>query len=201
MDYSDSVNAISSEWEKLLEDKKFESYIVDALMLTTNDLSRKIVNGKPQKAVQTHALGRSINNNANPDKKGLSYLAMRAIHYWKTKFEREMNNPTEKTEGKYCSKDYFKSLMESEYAEYDKLQKIIDDGNIVSKDDYDSMSLLCNEWRTKYEKLDNDYNKNMEASVNAERKYAQQDVIVLEKKIKFMEEELKKSFANNSAEH
>lgn len=199
MDYSDGVNAISSEWEKLLQDKEFESYIVDALMLTTNDLSRKIVNGKPQKAVQTHALGRSINNNANPDKKGLSYLAMRAIHYWKTKFEREMNNPTEKTEGKYCSRHYFNSLMESQYGEHDKLQKIIDDGNIVSKDDYDSMSLLCNEWKTKYEKLDNDYNKNMEASVNAERKYAQQDVIVLEKKIKFLEEELKKSFANNSA--
>ena len=160
MDYSDGVNAISSEWEKLLQDKKFESYIVDALMLTTNDLSRKIVNGKPQKAVQTHALGRSINNNANPDKKGLSYLAMRAIHYWKTKFEREMNNP---------------------------------------KEQHQSVEEECNEWRRKYEKLDNDYNKNMEASVNAERKYAQQDVIVLEKKIKFMEEELKKSFANNSA--
>ena len=123
--------------------------MIDALRLKTDDTSRKIVNGKPQKAVQLHALKSSINNNADPNKKGLSYLAMRSIHYWKTMYEREMKNPTEKTEGKYCSKDYFRSLLYSEQAEYDKLQNIIDKGNLISKEQYETLEKECYEWRRK----------------------------------------------------
>jgi len=202
MENSDSVNAISNEWEKLLEDSPaMTKYILDALMLTPSDTKKRVVNGKSNKIVQLYSIQNSISNNASPEKKGLTYLAMRSIHYWKTTYERAIQNPEEIEErkGKYITRHRYDSLLDDYHAEISKLEDQMYSKNTVPKEQHQSVEDECNEWRRKYEKLDNDYNKNMEASVNAERKYAQQDVIVLEKKIKFMEEELKKSFANNSA--
>ena len=201
MDYSDGVNAISSEWEKLLENN-IEEYMIDALRLKTDDTSRKIVNGKPQKAVQLHALKSSINNNADPNKKGLSYLAMRSIHYWKTMYEREMKNPTEKTEGKYCSKDYFRSLLYSEQAEYDKLQNIIDKGNLISKEQYETLEKECYEWRRKYEKLDANYNKDIERERDNAKKSADAECERIQRIADFYKNECQKlGKINSNKEH
>ena len=160
---SDSDNAISSEWEKLIEGDIHE-YIMDALMLTPQDTSRRIVDGKPQKAVQLFSLRKSINANADPNKKGLIYPAMRSTHYWKTTYERAIQNPEdiEDKKGKYISRHMYESIRDDFHEEINKLEGQIEGNNLVPKDDYDEMSLLCNEWRTKYEKLDADYNKNIE---------------------------------------
>jgi len=201
MDYSDSENAISTKWEELLNNtSELTTYIMNALMLTPFDTRRKIVDGKPQKAVQIFALQRSIENNADANKKGLTYLAMRSIHYWKTIYERAIQNPEEieDKKGKYVSRNMYDSIIDDFHAEIEKLQDVMYSKNVVPKDEYETLEKECNQWRRKYETLDNDFNKNMEAIKLSERKYAQQDVLVLEKRIKFLEEELRKAYAKNS---
>lgn len=137
MDYSDSVNAISTKWQKLLKNEDdMEQFIMPLLNLTPFDTRKRVVNGKQQKAVQMFHLQKSIRNNADPEKKGLTYLLMRALHYWKTIYDRAIEDPEEieNKKSKYISKHMYQSVLEDFHAEMEKLQEQMDSKNIVSKD-------------------------------------------------------------------
>jgi hypothetical protein len=160
---SDSENAISSEWQTLLNNG-IEEYMMDAFMLTPFDTSRRIVDGKPQKAVQLFSLRKSIKSNADPNRKGLIYLAMRSTHYWKTTYERAIQNPEdiEDKKGKYIARHMFDSVLEDFHVEINKLQGQIEGNNLVPKEDYDEIEKECYEWRRKFERIDANYKKDIE---------------------------------------
>ena len=128
MDYSPeqcSENAISNEWNELIEHpENMDSYIMNALMITPMDTRKKTKDGKPQKCVQVHSLSKSIINNANPDKKGLTYLSMRAIHYWKTIYERAIADPEDikHNRNRFVSKHMHQSIVDNLYVEMEELQ-------------------------------------------------------------------------------
>ena len=192
---SGSVNAISCEWDKLLENNMMLiQYMIDALMLTPQDTSRRIVNGKQQKAVQIYSLKSSIQNNADPNKRGFIYLAMRSIHYWKTTYERAIQNPEdiEDKKGNYVSRHLYQSVLDDFHIEIQKLQNVMYSKNLVPKEEYETLEKEYFDVKKKYEKLDTDYNKNMKIAIENEKKYANQEVIRLESKAKFLEEELRK---------
>ena len=139
MDYSDSENAISNEWDKLIEHpENMDAYIMKALMISPMDTRKKMADGKIQKCVQVHSISRSIINNANPDKKGLTYLAMRAIHYWKTIYERAIADPEgiEHNKDKFVSKHMHNSITDDFHAEIGKLQDQIYSKKTVTQSVY-----------------------------------------------------------------
>ena len=139
MDYSDSENAISNEWDKLIEHpENMDAYIMKALMISPMDTRKKTTDGKTQKCVQVHSISRSIINNANPDKKGLTYLAMRAIHYWKTIYERAIADPEgiEHNKDKFVSKHMHNSITDDFHAEIGKLQDQIYSKKTVTQSVY-----------------------------------------------------------------
>ena len=198
---SDSDNAISSEWEKLIEGDIHE-YIMDALMLTPQDTSRRIVDGKAQKAVQLFSLRKSINANADPNKKGLIYLAMRSTHYWKTTYERAIQNPEdiEDKKGKYISRHMYESIRDDFHEEINKLEGQIEGNNLVPKEDYDEMEKECNEWRRKYVKLDADYNKNIERERDNAKLSADAECVRIQRIADFYKNECHKLGKIHSAE-
>jgi len=161
MDYSDGVNAISTKWEKLLKNEDdMEQFILPLLNLTPFDTRRKIVNGKQQKAVQVFHLQKSIRNNTDPEKKGLTYLLMRALHYWKTIYDRAIEDPEEieNKKGKYVSKHMYQSVLEDFHSEMEKLQDQMDSKNVVSKDklrdveeERDTLQLKYNNLKAEWE--------------------------------------------------
>jgi len=137
MDYSDGVYAISTKWEQLLKNEdEMEQFIIPLLNLTPFDTRRKVVNGKQQKAVQVYHLQKSIRNNTDPEKKGLTYLLMRALHYWKTIYDGAINNPEkiEETKGKFVSRHMYESVIDDFHIEMNKLIDQMDSKNVVSKD-------------------------------------------------------------------
>ena len=163
MNYSESGeydNAISIEWDKLLEDNENVSkYILDALMLTPSDSRRKVVNGKQQKAVQLFSIRNSISTNANPEKKGLTYLAMRAIHFWKTLYERSLQDPqlVEENREKYVPRLQHIGVRDNLMSEIniiqDELVKMMKDGNMVSKDEFSEVQSDLYKLQSKYDNL------------------------------------------------
>ena len=198
---SDSENAISSEWDTLIQGN-IEEYMIDALMLTPQDTSRRIVDGKPQKAVQLFSLRKSINANADPTKKGLIYLAMRSTHYWKTTYERAIQNPEdiEDKKGKYISRHMYESIRDDFHEEINKLEGQIEGNNLVPKEDYDEMEKECNEWRRKYVKLDTDYNKNIERERDNAKLSADAECVRIQRIADFYKNECQKLGKIHSAE-
>lgn len=198
---SDSEIAISSEWEKLIQGD-IEEYIIDALMLTPQDTSRRIVDGKPQKAVQLFSLRKSINANADPNRKGLIYLAMRSTHYWKTTYERAIQNPEdiEDKKGKYISRHMYESIRDDFHEEINKLEGQIEGNNLVPKEDYDEVFREMNEWRRKYVKLDTDYNKNIERERDNAKLSADAECVRIQRIADFYKNECQKLGKIHSAE-
>jgi len=156
MNYSDGVDAISNRWEKLLKNEEdMEQFIIPLLNLTPFDTRRKVVDGKSQKAVQMFHLQKSIRNNTNPEKKGLTYLLMRALHYWKTTYDRAIGDldEIEKRKDKFVSRHMYDSVIDDFHAEMEKLQDQMDSKNIVSKDTLRDVEDERDNLQMKYNKL------------------------------------------------
>jgi hypothetical protein len=202
---SDSVPPISSEWEELLKNTpELTTYIMDALMLTPFDTRRKIIDGKPQKVVQLFSLQKSIDNNADPNKKGLTYLAMRSIHYWKTIYERAIQNPKEieAKKGKYIARHMFDSVLEDFHIEIQNLQNVMYSKNVVPKEEYETLKKECYDWRIKYEKLDANYNRDIERERDNAKKSADAECERIQRIADFYKNECHKlGKINSNKEH
>ena len=179
MDYSDSVNAISNEWDKLIEHpENMDAYIMKALMISPMDTRKKTTDGKTQKCVQVHSISRSIINNANPDKKGLTYLSMRAIHYWKTIYERAIADPEgiEHNNDKFVSKHMHNSITDDFHAEICKLQDQIYSKKTVTQSVYNELRDEKDLYKKKYdEAVEENENKSKSNQSFYELQLKQQD--------------------------
>ena len=116
---------------------------------------------------------------------------MRAIHYWRTLYELRMNDENFDKDNKN-SKAMHDDIRYTLYAEIKELNNMINGKGVVDKYHYDKVCQERDEWEYKYKELDANYNKNMEIAIENEKKYANQEVIRLEGKVKFLEEELRK---------
>lgn len=171
---SDSDKAISILWNKLLESPQdTHDYILDALMLTPLDTRRKIVDGKQQKAVQLFSIKSSILTNADPEKKGLTTLSMRAIHYWKTLYERALQDPEmiEEKRDKYVPRVMYEGVRNNLHEEIEMLQdeitKIMDDNNMVPKEELISANSEICSLNRKYDNI----KKEMEEKKESDQKF------------------------------
>ncbi len=182
--------SVRAEWDTLLENDNFTNYIMDSLMIRPEECKAVKKDGKTKFGVQLNSIERSVRNNANPEKKGLTYLSMRAIHYWKTLYEKRLGvTDDDKTK---ISKEMHRDICNSLYAEIRGLNDIMDGKGVVDKELYNNATSEIYEWKSKHDKLDLNYNKNLEIAIENEKKYANQEVIRLESKVKFLEEELRK---------
>ena len=185
--------SVRGEWNALLEknDDDFVKYILNSLMIRPEETKVVKENGKSKFGVQLSSIERSIKNNANPEKKGLTFLSMRAIHYWRTLYEKRMNDNNIDKDNK-ITKDMHRDICNSLYAEIRELNECMSGKGVIDKDLYYNAIANGDEWESKYKKLETNYNKNMEIAIENEKKYANQEVIRLEGKVKFLEEELRK---------
>ena len=146
--------AISISWDNLINDKdELIDYTISALMLTSIDTKRRVVDGKKTKVVQVFSLKNSIENARH--KKGITYLAMRATHYWKTMYERAIQDPDkiEEKKHKYKPQHMFDSITDDYNEELERLQAQIYSSNMVPKDDFIEMEAKYCESQREIEKL------------------------------------------------
>ena len=196
MDYSDGVNAISTKWDKLLKNEDdMEQFIMPLLNLSPFDTRRKVVNGKQQKAVQMYHLQKSMRNNADPEKKGLTYLLMRALHYWKTIYDRAIEDPEdiENKKGKYISKHMFQSVLDDFHSEMEKLQDQMDSKNIVSKDKLHDVEEQRDILQLKYNNLKAECEQQKENDQKFYDKLMEQQEEKHDRQLEFYKNELEKS--------
>ena len=189
---NEDMPSVNSEWNALLKkDNQIVSYIMDSLNIRPEECKVVKIQGRSKHGVQLCSIERSIRNNANPEKNGLTYLSMRAIHYWKTLYENRMNDENINKEEK-ISRAMHEDIRNTLYSEINELNNMIDGKGVVDKYIYDTATKERDEWESKYKKLDTNYNTTLEIAIENEKKYANQEVIRLESKVKFLEEELRK---------
>lgn len=188
---NEDMPSVNSEWNTLLENNnEIVSYIMDSLMIRPEECKVVKIQGRTKHGVQLCSIERSIRNNADPEKNGLTYLSMRAIHYWKTLYESRVNDPD--IDKSKITKAMHDDIRNTLYAEIKELNNMISGKGVVDKYLYDKATSERDEWESKYNKLDDNYNKNLDIAIETEKKYANQEVIRLESKVKFLEEELRK---------
>ena len=189
---NEDMPSVNSKWNALLKnDNEIVKYIMDSLMIRPEECKVNKIEGRTKHGVQLCSVERSIRNNANPEKNGLTYLSMRAIHYWRTLYELRMNDENFDKDNK-ISKAMHDDIRYTLYAEIKELNNMINGKGVVDKYHYDKVCQERDESEYKYKELDANYNKNMKIAIENEKKYANQEVIRLESKVKFLEEELRK---------
>ena len=189
---NEDMPSVNSKWNALLKnDNEIVKYIMDSLMIRPEECKVNKIEGRTKHGVQLCSVERSIRNNANPEKNGLTYLSMRAIHYWRTLYELRMNDENFDKDNK-ISKAMHDDIRYTLYAEIKELNNMINGKGVVDKYHYDKVCQERDEWEYKYKELDANYNKNMKIAIENEKKYANQEVIRLESKVKFLEEESRK---------
>ena len=152
--------AANTQWNELLLNKEELSvFMKDALNIRPSEMRSKRINGKQIMGVQMFAIQKSILNNADSTKNGLTYLAMRAIHYWKTIYERAIKDPEkiEQYKDKYVSKHFYESVLADCHLEIEEIQDQLSNGETVSKAEYDEVRIELQDMKKKIENMEIDH--------------------------------------------
>ena len=176
MDNSPDENTatpISQSWNRLIDNPDdMKEYISEALMIRPSEKKRRTVLGQPQKAVQMSSIKGSIVNNADSNKKGLTYLAMRSIHYWKTIYERAIQDPEkiEQYKEKYVSKHFYESVLDDCHLEMEEMQDQLNNGETVSKAEYDEVRIELQDMKKKIENMEIEHTESLKRTDDFHRK-------------------------------
>ena len=166
-------NAVNTQWNELLLNKEeLCVFMKDALNIRPSEMRSKRINGKQNMGVQMFAIQKSILNNADSTKKGLTYLAMRSIFYWKTIYERAIQDPEkiEQYKQKYVSKHFYESVIDDCHLEMEEMQDQLNNGETVSKAEYDEVRIELQDMKKKIENMEIEHTESLKRTDDFHRK-------------------------------
>ena len=196
--------SITNDWNKLLSDTDFITYIEDSLNIRDYEKKTRTIEGKRVKGAQMPAMRQAFHT--GKEKKGAIYFLMRAVHFWKQLYFHQIKfNPhSHHGDDEVVSKKMYKGVMSQLEVELEEVMEQLEGHNTMSITDH---NYQVNELNDKIYDLERE-NKKLKSSVEKEKeslesyykKKTDSDCAMLQKKIDWLETELHKMTKSQNKE-
>jgi ElaB/YqjD/DUF883 family membrane-anchored ribosome-binding protein len=195
------AKSIMSDWNELLTDEDFVEYIVDSLNIRTYEKKTRVVDGKREKGAQMFAIKKAIES--GKDKNGAIYFLMRAVHFWRMAYLTQIKHkPEEYKNGKVIASNQHSFIMNELQTELEELHDILEGRGVISEKEYNEVKEDLNdkiyELEKENKKLKSSIDKEKESIEEYHKKLAQTECARLQKKISWLEDEIRKISATKN---
>ena len=188
--------SIRNDWNKLLEDTSFLTYLEESLGILPYEKKTRTVEGNRIKGAQMFAIKQALES--GKDKKGAVYFLMRALHRWRQmyfyqiKFNPDSHIGLEET----VSKQFFKGVTGQYELEIEELVEQLEGNNTMSLTEHNTQMGELNDkvyqLETENKRLKESMKKEITDSELYHKKKAEHECLMLQKKVDWLNSEMTK---------
>lgn len=188
--------SIANDWNRIVNDVDFVSYIEESLNIQPYEKKTRIIDGKKVKGAQMPAMRQAFETGKT--KKGAIYFLMRAVHFWRQMYYHQIKfNPNSHVNNEeMISKKFYKGIIDQFEMRIEELMEQLDGIDTMSISVHnDSVNELNNKiylLEKEIKQLKSEKDKDKESLESYYKKKSESDCAMLEKKIKWLEQEIHK---------